>query len=107
MLVVALGEVCHHVLAALRQLPHNLPWRPGDPENIPTIKTTLLEFHFLPAKGGHHGLWGEDGPVLDVDTISDGTPPAYHTVLPDVDVGVDDCSIDDAALTDEDVISYL
>ena len=37
-LIIALGEVDHHVLAALGQLPHTPAWRPRIPDRDVSLK---------------------------------------------------------------------
>ena len=75
-LIKALREVNHHVLAALRQLPHTPARRPRIPGKNISQKSTLS-----PAKCRDNSLWRQDGAVLYVTTISDGATPSNHTVL--------------------------
>ena len=111
-LVVALGEVCHHVLGALGQLAHHAPGRPGDPNtrhHYSLLCDTSIAglYDILPAEGWDNGFWRKDCAILDVAAVPDGAPSPDHTVLADVDVGVDHGGVDDAPLADVDVVADL
>ena len=81
-LIIALGEVDHHVLAALGQLPHTPARRPRIPEKKNFVCTCLVTNIISPAECRYNRFWRQDSAVLYVAAVSDGAAPSNYTVLP-------------------------